>query len=426
MKALRRRLRAAPWTLSIYIAEEAFFSFFVAFLFFFFIFFVNQLLLMAEEILSKRVPPSQVALLILYSLPAIVAMASPFASLVGTLMAIGRISSDNEILVIRSAGLPYRMVYMPVIAVGIVVSLVSFFANDVLLPAGTLEFGKLYRRLLLTTPEMELESNSVKRFNDTVLVMGSVQGRKIDELLIFDRTSAGERRVIVATDARLEEEEDTALTLDLFDAFVHTVRENTKVNYDYALAGKVRYSIRQQDLIQSIGPPGPREMSSMDVAREIRKKTAAVDEKVDEKRRQAYAAALDLEFSLRNGPSFPSWNERTSALGRLKQERSLAADVLKDRTLRVYRIEYFKKFSIPFGALSFVFLAIPLGLFTRKSGQSVGFGIGLIIAVFYWALLVGGQTLGVRLGYSPFWVMWLPNIVAVSIGTVLSIVRVFI
>jgi lipopolysaccharide export system permease protein len=426
MKALRRRLRAAPWTLSIYIAEETFFSFFVAFLFFFFIFFVNQLLLMAEEILSKRVPPSQVALLILYSLPAIVAMASPFASLVGTLMAIGRISSDNEILVIRSAGLPYRMVYTPVIAVGIVVSLVSFFANDVLLPAGTLEFGKLYRRLLLTTPEMELESNSVKRFNDTVLVMGSVQGRKIDELLIFDRTSAGERRVIAATDARLEEEEDTALTLDLFDAFVHTVRENAKGNYDYALAGKVRYSIRQQDLIQSIGPPGPREMSSMDVAREIRKKTAAVAEKVDEKRRQAYEAALDLEFSLRNGPSFPSWNERASALGRLKQDRALAADVLKDRTLRVYRIEYFKKFSIPFGALSFVFLAIPLGLFTRKSGQSVGFGIGLIIAVFYWALLVGGQTLGVRLGYSPFWVMWLPNIVAVSFGTVLSILRVFI
>jgi lipopolysaccharide export system permease protein len=167
-------------------------------------------------------------------------------------------------------------------------------------------------------------------------------------------------------------------------------------------------------------------MSSMDVAREIGKKAAAISEKVDEKRRQAYEAALDLEFSLRNGPSFPSWNERASAHGRLKQERSLAADVLKDRTLRVYRIEYFKKFSIPFGALSFIFLAIPLGLFTRKSGQSVGFGIGLIIAVFYWALLVGGQTLGVRLGYSPFWVMWLPNIVAVTFGTVLSILRVFL
>jgi lipopolysaccharide export system permease protein len=273
---------------------------------------------------------------------------------------------------------------------------------------------------------MELESNSVKRFKDTVLVMGSVHERTIDELLIFDRTSSGERRVIAATGARLEEEEDAALTLDLFNAFVHTAKENTKGDFDYALAKKIRYSIRQQDLIQSVGPPGPREMSSMDVAREIRKKEVSVVAKAEEKRSRAFDAALDLEAALRQGPTFPSWNERASSVSRLRQERSLSEEALKDRTLRVYRLEYFKKFSIPFGALSFVFLATPLGLFARKSGQSVGFGIGLIIAVFYWALLIGGQTLGVRLGYSPFWVMWLPNIAAVTVGTALSVMRVLL
>jgi lipopolysaccharide export system permease protein len=56
-----------------------------------------------------------------------------------------------------------------------------------------------------------------------------------------------------------------------------------------------------------------------------------------------------------------------------------------------------------------VFLATPLGLLARKSGQSLGFAVGLIIAVLYWAMLIGGQTLGVRLGYSPFWAMWLPT-----------------
>ncbi len=423
MMPTRRRMNAVPWTLFRYIAEETAFSFFVAFLFFFFIFFVNQLLLMAEEILSKHVPPSQVALLILYSLPAIVAMASPFASLVGTLMAIGRISSDNEILVMRSSGLPYRSVYAPVIAVGIAVSLISFFANDVLLPVGTLEFGKLYRRLLLTTPAMELESDSVKRFNNTVLVMGAVNERTIDELLIFDRTSSGERRVIAATDARLEEEGDAALTLDLFDAFVHTAKENVRTDFDYALADKIRYSIKQQDLIQSVGPPGPREMSSMDVGREIRKKEATVAAKAEEKRNRAFTAALTLEKALRAGPRDSAWNERASAATRLTQEKELIDEALKDRSLRVFRLEYFKKFSVPFGALSFVFLATPLGLFARKSGQSVGFGVGLIIAVIYWTLLIGGQTLGVRLGYSPFWAMWLPNIAAVTFGILIGIMR---
>ncbi|MDR0451812.1 MAG: LptF/LptG family permease, partial [Treponema sp.] len=130
--------RSVSLTMFKYIVRETLFAFFVAFLFFFFIFFVNQLLLMAKEILSKKVPPFQVALLVVYALPSIIAMAAPFAALVGTLMSIGRLSSDNEILVMLSSGLSYRNIFLPAIAVGIFISLISFFTNDVLLPLGTL------------------------------------------------------------------------------------------------------------------------------------------------------------------------------------------------------------------------------------------------------------------------------------------------
>jgi lipopolysaccharide export system permease protein len=71
-----------------------------------------------------------------------------------------------------------------------------------------------------------------------------------------------------------------------------------------------------------------------------------------------------------------------------------------------------------------VFLAVSLGLLAKKSGQTVGFIFGLIIAVLYWAMLLGGQTMGQRLGYSPFWSMWLPNILAISIGLDMCIIRV--
>jgi lipopolysaccharide export system permease protein len=98
--------------------------------------------------------------------------------------------------------------------------------------------------------------------------------------------------------------------------------------------------------------------------------------------------------------------------------------VQNNRNLLIYRLEYYKKFSIPFGALSFVFLAVSLGLLAKKSGQTVGFIFGLIIAVIYWALLLGGQTVGIRLGYSPFWSMWLPNILAISIGLLMGIIRI--
>ena len=76
--------------ITLYVAREFLLSFSVAFLFFFFVFFVNQMLLMAEQVLTKRVGAWQVFLLVLYSLPAIVALSFPFASLVGALMAVGR------------------------------------------------------------------------------------------------------------------------------------------------------------------------------------------------------------------------------------------------------------------------------------------------------------------------------------------------
>ena len=98
----RKRMKRGYWCIQTYITKEFIFSFIVAFFFFFFIFFINQLLLLAEQILSKKVPILDVIMLIVYSLPSIISITFPFASLVGALMAIGRFSSDNEILAMQS------------------------------------------------------------------------------------------------------------------------------------------------------------------------------------------------------------------------------------------------------------------------------------------------------------------------------------
>ena len=85
-----------------YIAKEYLFSFLVSFLFFFFLFFINQMLVIARDVLSKQVDFGSTLLLIVYALPAIVALAFPFASLVGAMMAVGRFSSDNEMTAMQA------------------------------------------------------------------------------------------------------------------------------------------------------------------------------------------------------------------------------------------------------------------------------------------------------------------------------------
>jgi lipopolysaccharide export system permease protein len=416
--------RSVSPTIFKYIVVETLFAFLVAFLFFFFIFFVNQLLLMAQEILAKKVPPYQVALLVIYALPSIIAMAAPFAALVGTLMAIGRLSSDNEILVMLSSGLSYRNIFFPALAVGILISLVSFFTNDVLLPLGSLRYTRLYRRILVSTPALELESNSVKKFKDTVMVTGNVEGNAIDDILILDRTSDGERRIILAHDAELKDAGKQGLSLDLSNAFIQSSKEVSRRDYDYASTSFLRYWVPQEDMIQTLTSVGPREMTSRDVLKEIRNKELNLAVRMDDQYNKLLSNALSLEATLRRGPGRSGWNRRTNLAADYAKELEIAGVYRKDRSLLIYRLEYYKKFSIPFGAFSFIFLAVPLGLMARKSGQTVGFMFGSFISVIYWTLLLGGQTLGINRGYSPLLSMWLPNILAVSIGLVFCVLRI--
>jgi len=403
---------------------EMFFSFAIAFLFFFFIFFVNQILLMAKEVLTKRVPLIQVVLLIFYSLPVVIAMSAPFASLVGTLMTVGRLTSDNEILVMLSSGFSYKIIFSPALLLGIIVSIMSFFTNDVLLPAGNIQFNKLWHQILLAIPSLELESNSVKKFKDTVIVTGDVSGSSIDNLLILDRTQEGERRIIMASGAELKDNGDEGLSLNLKGAFLHSSKEIAWEDYDYAQADVLQYNVSNEDIIQSAVSVSAREMSSRDVYSEIKEKRTALNAYVNGRKINLLSSAFNLENILREGAEEESWNARSSGFSNFRRELNSLKVVSNDYTLTTFVIEFNRKISVPFGAFCFAFIAVSLGLMVKKSGQTVGFIFGNIIAVLYWSMLFIGQTMGLRAGTSPFWSMWFPNIVSLSAGVILMIIKV--
>ncbi|MDR0539229.1 MAG: LptF/LptG family permease [Spirochaetaceae bacterium] len=411
-------------TIFWYLFRETLFAFAVSFMFFFFIFFVNQILLMAKDILEKSVPFNQVARLVVYALPSIVAISSPFASLLGTLMTIGRLSSDNEILVMLASGLSYKNIFIPTIIVGILISIFSFIANDILLPLGTIHYSRLYRQIVKSTPALEIEANSVKRFKDTFVITGNVHDKNIQDLLIIDKTSDGERRVILANDAEFVDAGKEGISLNLRNAFVHSSKEIERSDYDYAQSRFLRYRIKPEDLMQDLTPPGPREMTSIDVFREIKKKEVNIGKSIVTRTLAALDATMNLENALRAGPGNRSWTARENLYNNFIKESRLALDTRRDRSLSIWRLEFYKKFSIPLGALSFIFLAVPLGLLAKKSGQAVGFIVGLIISLIYWAFLLIGQNMGIRLGYSPFWSMWFPNVLSVGIGIILTLFRV--
>jgi lipopolysaccharide export system permease protein len=412
--------------IGIYVSREFLFGAIVCFLFFFAVFFFNQILLMAEDILSRKAPFKDVMLLLLYSLPSVIAMAFPFASLVGALMASGRLSSDNEMLAIMAAGIPPRRAFAPFLVLGLAFSLVSFSMNDYFLPRGSIEFGKLSRKLVASTPALELKPWSSRRYKDVTVVTGDMEGSVIKDLLIFDRSEEGSERVISAGTARLsvdEKRDDVVLKLE--DVWQQTVKKSEKDRFEWARASELEYRISMRDDKAGGSGLGPRDMPSIDLAKVIADKSASLEArriKRDEDISSA-RAALEAAYEAEAAGTLPWPNSAERLKPALASLRSFGNEPLEDRTLQVYRLEYYKKFSIPFGALFFVVLAFPLGLLARRSGRAMGFGIGILIAVVYWALLIGGDALGRRLGWSPFWSMWLPNALVLAAGLALWVAR---
>ncbi|MEE0879262.1 MAG: LptF/LptG family permease [Treponemataceae bacterium] len=355
-----------------YLVKELLLYFTIAFLFFFLVFFCNQILLLVQDILRKHVPLMQVMKLMSYSLPFIIAQSAPFGTLVGFLMCMGRLMTDNEILILRATGTSFFRLSLPVIILGVVISLGSFFVNDYLLPLGTIQYNKLYKEIIFSNPNVEMESNSIKKTSNSILVIGEVNDRNVSDLLLFDTDSDGNQRLIVAGNTELLDPNDSTIMMQLRmkNPSVIQFDNDDKDTYEYILSDYTTMNIFASQFISS-GSSGtnPREMTSYDLKKYIDK---------------------------------------------LKTKKNTSK-----RTLNTYNLEYHKKFSLPFGSIFFALLAFPLAiLFGKHNGQTIGLIIGILISVLYWSLMTLGQIFGLRNGMNGFISMWLPNLLVGIFGCI--------
>jgi len=409
-----------PGIIARYVAREFAFSFLIAFLFFFVVFFVNQILLMAEEILSRRAPLKDVLLLLVYSMPSEIAMAFPFASLVGALMAAGRLSSDNEMLVFQACGVPARRVFIPFAVLGIVFTLFSFVMNDVFLPLGNIEFSKLYHRMIVSSPGVELSPWSVRKYRNITIVTGGQENNLVKDVLIFDESDEGRSRLISAQKAGISGRGSSSnvVLLDLEGVHMQVLVDKDKDRFEYSDCDSMEYRIDLRESTGGLSGVGPSSMSSVDLLKEIQDKQKIYDDRMQKRAADLALARFRLAdaYDSLGTENIPWQNAGTKLDPPIAELESIERSPLADRSLQTYWLEYFKKFAIPSGAFFFVILAFPLGIKARRSGRSVGFGLGLLVAVLYWALLLGGQTFSTRLGWSPFWAMWAPNIFVALAG----------
>jgi lipopolysaccharide export system permease protein len=336
-------------------------------------------------------------------------------------MAVGRLSSDNEILAFRASGVSLQRILAPLLVAGLLLSFVSFVMNDYFLPLGNIRLGMMFRKILYTNPRIELEPYSVKRYQDTVIITGAIEGTRIEEITIIDREEDKRKRVITARDGFLEEStsQKGVISLRLEDVFTHVPSSPEDEQYEYSTSRSMTYNILLKDFSASFVNPGPREMSSVDVWSEIRRMETARRQRQADQQLAALKSLGSLALELRALEQMPLSErlKRIASLEVLYREYEQARDKrVVDRNLQLYRLEFQKKFSIPAACLLFILFAFPVGLVARKSGRTVGFAVGLLMSALYWGFLFTGHTLGIRMEMSPVLAMWFPNIIVLAAG----------
>src|SRR5688572_11906387 len=143
--------------LTRYIFKEMVAPTFLGFTFYTSIILMQRLFDMAGMIIRRSLPASAVGKLLLYSLPHIVVLTVPMSLLFGILIAIGRLSSDSEIVAMRALGISTRTIYRPVFLFSLAIFGLNLYLINAVMPRGNQQFVALRAELMTSSAEKAIK-----------------------------------------------------------------------------------------------------------------------------------------------------------------------------------------------------------------------------------------------------------------------------
>jgi lipopolysaccharide export system permease protein len=182
--------------------------------------------------------------MVLYSLNTILMIALPISLMIGVYAGISRVSSDYELVVIRSSGVSISFLLKPVLFVAGLTSLVVMGVAFYLSPLGIGALEELKFNILKKHTKIQLSVNRINDFFGQRLVyVFEQQGDQLKGVFIADQVDPALQPVIEAEKGHIYfDEERQQIIFDLY---------NGRIHYDLGKAAYrvVDYQVLQYDLI---------------------------------------------------------------------------------------------------------------------------------------------------------------------------------
>jgi lipopolysaccharide export system permease protein len=331
------------------------------------IFVATQLLALGRLVSEEHAPFWAAIVYFLWQMPGVVLLVIPMAMLLGTLLAMQRLSSDSEITALKAGGISLARIVTPLLVGGFLLSLVSLVIQEDVVP---------------------LANDQAAYVRQAVIEHASPA---LANLSAVTQLPGGGKQVTIA---------------GAFDVQTQGLLNVTVIRYDSK--GKAQ-NIVFADRARYVPPTWTFENATTyyfegDTTTQQSAKTMQVD--IGERPNQIAKQSLQITDP--------------QQLSRAEIADRIASGQLSPEQVRHFSAVYASKLALPFAAFVFTLIAVPFGLRpVRGGGTGLGFGLAVAIVFVYYVI----STICLSVGSAATWLAvpaaWAPNLLFTLIGVIL-------
>lgn len=438
-------------TLNKYLIKQSFIPFMLSVGVITTVLFLQFLIRAIDRFLGKGLDIFTILEYLYLNLAWIIALSVPMSLLISSVMTYGRMSQDNEITALKSAGVNLFSIIKPALWFGSIVGFLLCLFNNFILPDMNYNARLLARDIYQKKPELTIEPGYfVDMIPQYTMIVTEIDGKEFKDVKIFSKNTTSEQTTIYAERGSLESS-GGIITVNLQNGEIHEIDLENYDHYRKIKFGTHQIIISIDDLLLNRTSEANRTDREMKVPamiekiqqnknsiEQIKKRIITVkqDIGINSDNEMTLANIIDEIENLKNNDMPKNAESREYnqdiPIAKYEQEekiRSLnnnARQFQNEFTLienyeknnNKYLVEIHKKFTLAVACILFTLLGAPLGILVRKGGITIASALSIAFFLIYYILLIWGEQLADRALLDPAIGSWMPNIVLFIVGLI--------
>lgn len=426
-----------------------------------FIFMMQFMWLHIDKLVGKGLSIDVLAQFFFYASLTLIPMSLPLSILLASLITFGNFGERFELLSMKAAGISLIRVFQPTAILVVLLSLGSFYFQNVTSPNATKKLAAMLYSLKQKSPELEIPEgifyNEIPGYNLFVEKKNKETGMLYGVMIYNNTNSYEDTQIVLADSARLQSTADKQhlmLTLYQGERFQNmkgqtSVLSNTSIpymretfieetdliafdaNFKTMDASRLNANAQTKNIIQiksdidsitamkdSVGRAAYQEAQ-----RSFMNKATSVSTKDSARVLAVKSMPFDTLFAkLESGDQQrviqTAAYKGANAISDYEFRKYATNDI--NRALRLHWVEYNKKMTLSLACLIFFFIGAPLGAIIRKGGLGVPVVVSVAIFIFYYIINVSGEKMAKSGEWNVVFGIWMSSMILIPIGAFLT------